>query len=406
MAVYEYQAIAKATGKTVKGIIDADTPVAARRKLRDLELFPTEVRESFTRGAKGAVDVERGAGGRIKMRDVALMTRQLSVLLHAGMPLIEALGALLDQTSNARLKKIVYDVRAKVNEGSRLADAMKAHPKAFSDLYVSMVGAGESSGALEQVLTRLADIQERQVRLKNRVTSALMYPILMALFGVGVITFLMIGIVPKIAEMFKRQGRELPGITNMLIGSVDFVTQWWWLIALGVFGVFALWRAWIARPEGRRQWDKAKLRMPLYGSLYSRMMVGRLSRTLGTMLESGLNMMNALDVVKSVLQNRILEQALDDVKTGVRRGRDLAQPLRETGQFPPMLIHMTELGERSGELEGMLIKVADWYDEEVELSVDALVSLLEPIMIVVMGVFVGFLVLAILLPIFQMSKGI
>ncbi len=407
MAVYEYQAIAKATGKTVKGIIDADSPAAARRKLREQELYPTSLAESFgVAGPSGRVEPMRGSGGRVSRRDVAVMTRQLAVLLHAGMPLVEALGALLEQTSNARLKKTIYDIRGKVNEGQRLADAMGQHKRIFTDLYVSMVGAGESSGALEQVLLRLADILERQVKLTNRVRSALAYPILMALFGVGVIAFLMLFIVPKIAAMFERQDRVLPLITRMLMASVDLVSQWWWVLALIVFAIVVLWRAWVARPEGRRVWDRIKLRVPVAGTLYNRMLCGRFSRTLGTMLQSGLTMMNALDVVKSVLQNRVMEMAMDDVKSGVRRGRDLAVPLRETGVFPPMLIHMVELGERSGELESMLLKVADWYDDEVEMSVDAVVSLLEPVMIVIMGLFVGFLVLSILLPIMQMSQGI
>lgn len=405
MPVFEYQAIAK-SGKTVRGVIDADTAAAARRKLREQELYPTQVGESFGTSAEGlSVEVGRSSG-RVKLRDVALLTRQIAVLMHAGMPLVESLGALIEQTTNARLKKTIYDVRTRVNEGWRLADAMAAHPKIFSELYVSMVGAGESSGALEQVLFRLADILERQVKLKHRVTSALAYPVLMALFGLGVITFLMLGIVPKIAAMFEQQKRELPAITEALIGTVHFLTQWWWLVLMGVVGVLVMWRAWIARPEGRRAWDRFKLRLPLLGPLYSGVMCARFARTLGTMLQSGLTMMGSLEVVKSVLRNVVLQEALDDIKTGVRRGRDLALPMRETGVFPPMVIHMTELGERSGELESMLIKVADWYDEEIETTVDAAVSLLEPIMIVVMGVFVGFLVLAILLPIFQMSQNV
>lgn len=407
MPVFEYQAIAK-SGKSVRGIIDADSPAAARRKLREQELYPTAVQESFAAaggGSKVSSEVA-GRGGRVKLRDITLMTRQLAVLMHAGMPLVEALGALLEQTANARLKKIIYDIRGKVNEGSRLADAMAAHPKVFSELYVSMVGAGESSGALEQVLFRLSDIQERQVKLHNRIVSAMAYPVLMAVFAVGVITFLMLVIVPKITAMLTQQKRELPFITKMMIGTVHFIGTWWWLVALISFLIFVTWRAWVSRPDGRRRWDRFKLHLPVIGDLYTKMQCARLSRTLGTMLQSGLTMMNALDVVKSVMQNRVLQEAMDDVKTSVRRGRDLSVPLRDTGLFPPMLVHMTELGQRSGELEDMLIKVAEWYDDEVETSVDAAVSLLEPIMIVVMGVFVGFLVVSILLPIFQMSQGV
>jgi general secretion pathway protein F len=404
MAVYEYQAIARSSGRKVKGIIDADSPAAARRKLREQELFPTTMSESF---GKGAADEEmrRGGWGRVTNRDISLMTRQLGVLIHAGMPIVEALGALLEQTSSARLRKIVYDVRGKVNEGSTLADALRSHPRIFSELYVNMVRAGEESGALEQVMIRLADLLERQVRLQQRVQKAMAYPAVMAVFGIGVISFLMTVIVPKITAMFQQQGRELPGVTKALIGISDFVGSYWWLIVLAVLGLYGIWRAWVSRPEGRLRWDTFRLRLPLFGALHVRMICGRFARTLGTMLESGLSMMVSLEVVKSVVQNRVVEEAMEDVKAGVRRGRDLATPLKDAGVFPPMLIHMVELGQRSGELEAMLLRIADTYDEDVEMTVDALVGLLEPFMIVVMGCFVGFLVIAMLLPIFQMRTG-
>lgn len=403
MAVFEYEALGQ-NGKAVKGVIDADTPAAARRKLRDQQLYPTRVQESFTKAeAEGG---DGAARGRISHRDIALMTRQMAVLLEAGMPIVEALGALLNQTPSARLTKIIYDVRSKVNEGSTLADALAEHPRVFPELYSNMVRVGEASGALEPVLVRLADIQEREVRLKKKVISTLMYPLFMALFGVAIVTFLMLVIVPRMTELFQRQGRDLPAITEALIATTDFVYGRWWVIVLAGIGLLALWRAWVARPEGRRQWDRLKLRTPLAGTLYLNMISARFARTLGTMLESGLTLMKALDVVKTVVGNRVVEDALDDVKTGVRRGRDLSLPLKETGVFPPMLIHMVELGQRSGELDAMLQKIAATYDEDVEMTVDTLVGLLEPIIIIVMGLFVGFLVLAILLPILDMSRGV
>jgi general secretion pathway protein F len=404
MAVYEYQAIATKTGKRVRGVIDADSPAAARRKLRDQSLSPTKVAESFVK-AQGQAKARKGGIGRISPNDVSVMTRQLAVLLHAGMPLVEGLGALLNQTSNPRLQKVVYDVRDRVNEGMRLADALRAHGKVFSELYVNMVGAGESSGALEQVLFRLADIMERQVRLARRVRSALAYPVLMGVVGVSVITFLMTVIVPKITDIINRQGQDLPLVTEILIWVSGFVGTWWPALIAGAVLAVVLWRVWVRRPEGRRKWDKLKLRMPLYGPLYVKLLSGRISRTMGTMLSSGLTMMTALDVVKTVVQNRVIEEAMEDVKAGVRRGRDLSVPLREMNLFPPMMISMIELGQRSGELDAMLLHVADTYDEEIQTNVDAVVSILEPLMIVIMAVFVGFIVIATLLPIFRMSSG-
>ncbi len=405
MAVYEYQAIS-ASGKNTKGVIDADTPAAARRKLREQNLFPTRIVESFSREQNAVASKSSRGRGRISSRDVALLTRQLAVLLNAGMPLTGALSALIEQTPNARLGRVLYSIRDKVNEGVRLADALAAHPRIFPELYINMVSAGESSGALEQVLFRLADILDRNVKLNRRVLNSLAYPAFMAVVGTSVITFLMLVIVPKITRMFIQQGRTLPLVTRMLIGLCSFITHYWFILIFIVVSLFGLWRFWVSRPAGRLSWDRFKLRVPLLGDLYVRIIASRFARTLGTMLSSNLTMMTSLDVVKSVVQNKLVEDGLDDVKAGVRRGRGLAAMLREQGIFPPMMISMIELGQNSGELEDMLIKVADIYDDEVESHVDTLVSLLEPVMILIMALFVGFLVVAILLPIFDMSSGI
>ncbi len=410
MAVYQYKAIIRSTGKTTKGVIDADNPSQARRKLREQELYPTEVVESVAadtrsaaRDGKRSVRTQRG---RISTRDLALMTRQLAVLLHAGMPLVEALGALIEQTARPRLRTVIYEVRDKVNAGSTLADALAEHPRVYNSLYVNMVRAGEVSGALEGVLRRLADILEHQAKLKGQIMSTMAYPAFMAVFAVAVIVFLMTVIVPRITQIFQKQGTDLPNITEWLIASSDFIATYWPVIIGIVAGVFALWRLWISRPEGRKRWDRMKLRFPVYGGLHLKLVSARFARTLGTMLQSGLTMLPALEVVNSVLENRHIQTHMDDVKAGVRRGRDLAVPLRETNLFPPMMIHMIELGQRSGEIEEMLVRVADTYDDDVRLTIDAAVGLIEPVIIIVMGIFVGFLVLAILLPILQMSSNI
>lgn len=413
MAVYEYKAIVKATGKVSRGVIDADNPVQARRKLREQDLYPTELSESAdgvmadrtTEGLRRGVRVPSGRG-RISVRDMALMTRQLAVLLRAGMPLVESLSSLTEQTTRQRLRATIFEVRDKVNAGTSLADALSDHPRVFSDLYVNMVRAGESSGTLEQVLMRLAEILERQSKLKNQMMSAIAYPAFMGVFAVAVIVFLMTVIVPRITAIFQKQESELPAITEFMIGMSKFLGRYGVFLVLGVVLALVLWRLWVSRDEGRKKWDRFKLRLPIYGNLHMKMVCARFSRTLGTMLQSGLTMLPALDVVISVLENRHIQMHMDDVKAGVRRGRDLAQPLKETGLFPPMLIHMVELGQRSGEIEDMLIQIADTYDDDVRLAVDAMVGLIEPVIIIVMGVFVGFLVLAILLPILKMSTNV
>lgn len=411
MPVYEYKAISKATGKTARGVIDAESAGQARRKLRAQELYPTEVNES--RESTGAPTApgrrpkaKRVGGGRVTTRDIALMTRQLAVLSRAGMPLVEALGALIDQTSRPRLRMALHQVKDRVNAGSSLGDALKEHPRIFSDLYINMVRAGEVSGSLEQVLERLADILEHQSKLKSQILSTMAYPAFMGVFAMLVIAFLMLVIVPRIMQLFQKQDMELPALTKTMIGMSDFIGRYWLILVLAVLGISGLWRLWISRDEGRKTWDRFKLSIPLYGGLHLKLVCARFTRTLGTMLQSGLTMLPALEVVNSVLDNRYIQMHMDDVKGGVRRGRDLAQPLKETGLFPPMMIHMVELGQRSGEIENMLMQVADTYDDDVRLAIDALVSLIEPVIIIVMGIFVGFLVLAILLPILTISTNI
>jgi len=410
MAVYQYKAIARGSGKAVKGVIDADNAVQARRKLRDQELYPTELTQSAEPGLAAVTQGGRRAGrrsrGRVSVRDLALMTRQFAVLLRAGMPLVQALNALLDQTSRPRLQATIYEVRDKVNSGSSLGDALAEHPRIFSNLYVNMVRAGEVSGTLETVLLRLADILEHQAKLRAQILASMAYPMFMSLFAMAVIVFLMTVIVPRITKIFEKQNVELPGITKAMISISYFAGHYWIFLVLGVLGGYTLWRMVVRSEEGRKRWDRVKLRFPLYGSLHLKLVCARFARTLGTMLQSGLTMLPALEVVNTVLDNRHIQLHMDDVKAGVRRGRDLAAPLKETGLFPPMMIHMVELGQSSGEIENMLIEVADTYDDDVRLTIDALVGLIEPAIIIVMGIFVGLLVLAILLPILKMSSNI
>lgn len=410
MAVYEYKAIIKSSGKTTRGVIDAESAAQARQKLREQELYPTDVREDTSSAGtltKSSLTKRIAANqGRVSLRDICLMTRQLAVLLRAGMPVLEALNALIDQTSRPKLRTTIYEVRDKVNSGKSLGDSLAEHPKIFSDLYINMVRAGEVSGTLEQVLVRLADILERQSKIRSQLLSTIAYPVFMGFFAVGIIVFLVMVIVPRITRLFERQGTELPALTQVLIGISDFMRSYWWAIMLFFGLIYFLWRLWVSREEGRKKWDRIKLSFPLYGKLHLKLVCARFSRTMGTMLQSGLMMLPALEVVNAIIGNAFIQNCMDDVKVGVRRGRDLAQPLKETGLFPPMMIHMIELGQRSGEIENMLLQIADTFDEDVRLTIDALVALIEPMIIIVMGLFVGLLVLAILLPIFQLSTNI
>jgi general secretion pathway protein F len=405
MAVFEYQAISGG-GRQTTGIIEADSPAAARRRLREQGLHPVTVGESAV-GGTGARDVWlRTLIKRKPAEEVSLLTRQLAVLLEAGMPIVDALSAVLEQVDTPRLERVIHELRDNVKQGATLGDALAAHPKEFSDLYVNMVRAGESSGALEAVLFRLADYLQNQIRLASRIKSALAYPMIMCTFGFAVIAFLMTFAIPKISQVFTDLGKNLPTITTVLINVSTAVRNYWWLGLILLIAVTLTLNQYIKTPSGRRRWDWLRLNTPVFGDLSRKLAMSRFARTLGTLVEGGLTLMPALDIVKRIVQNVILEDAVDEARKAVRRGQDLATPLRERGLFPPMLVHMVALGERSGQLEKMLLRVADAYEEEIETKVSTLMSLLEPVIILVMGVFVAFLVLAILLPIVDIGQGI
>ncbi len=325
MGVFEYEAMAK-SGKNVRGVIDADTPAAARRKLREQDLYPTKLSQSNTKAAAGAqAPEERGTlTARVSQRDLSLMTRQLAVLTQAGMPLVEALGALMDQTANPRLRKIIFDVRDKVNEGITLGDALSAHKRIFSELYINMVRAGEQSGALETVLFRIADITERGDRLKRKVTSMLAYPILMALVGLSIVTFMMTFVVPKIVKIFTTQKRELPFITTFMINTSQFIRDWWFLILAGFIAVFVLWRFWVSRPEGRMRWDKIKMRAAaVWAALRQDDQRAFCAHPGHHAAKRTHHDDRARRGENQCCRTGSSKASMDDVKSGVRRGRDL-----------------------------------------------------------------------------------
>jgi len=332
------------------------------------------------------------------------MTRQLSTLLGANIPLVDALGALQDQLENVHLKKSISQIKDKVVEGKRLSDSMRAFPKIYNNLFISMISAGESSGALEQVLSRLAEFTEYQAFLKSKIMSALMYPIIMAVMGVGLMTYLLVSVVPKIVSIFEQSDAVLPLPTRILIGVSNFAQNYWYLVLLvaAISGWFL--RRYFRTPGGRRRLDAWSLKAPVFGPLFRKIALSRFSRTLATLLQSGVQLLAALDIVKNVVNNMVLSEAIDQTKDSVREGESIAEPLRRSGQFPPMVIHMIAVGEKTGALETMLQKISESYDTEVGTTVTNLTTALEPLMIVVMGGAVTFIVLSILLPILRMSE--
>jgi general secretion pathway protein F len=412
-----------AAGKAVGGTRDADSAKGLRLVLRRDGIFVTEHREMLAGGGakggagKGAAQAGGAAvpffkreidlGGmiqRVQPQEVAVFTRQLATLLRAGIPLAEALSALSEQSDNKRFEVILTGVRQKVNEGGSLAETLAKHPKIFPELYTNMVRSGEAAGNLDAVLARLADFLDAQHALRSKVSSAMTYPIIMMVLGSGIMGLLMVVVVPKITSIFEDMGKNLPWNTNLLIFASDVISGYWWL--LFIVGGLGYWgfRLWVRRPKGRQAVDRLKLRLPLVGPLVRYVGVARFSRTLSTMLAAGVPVLTALEIVKRVLNNVVLESVVEEARDAIREGESIAAPLKRSGQFPSMMVHMIAVGERSGQLEVMLENVAVAYERDVDGKVARLTTVLSPLLIVIMAMAVGFIVLSILQPIMDMQN--
>jgi general secretion pathway protein F len=422
MAVYEFKGLS-AAGKAVTGMKEAESPKALRSILKKEGVFLTDVMgQTDGRGGtrapmKGAakeaaealkkdVNLKRFTRGGISTDDIAIMTRQLATLLGAGVTLVEALTALVDQVEKERLKIVLSDIKTRVNEGGGLADAMQVHEKIWGKLYVNMVRAGEHSGALDAVLNRLADFTEGQARLKQKVVGTMIYPMVMLVFGGGIMVLLLAVVVPKVTKIFQDMKTTLPWTTRLLIFTSDTLQDYWFIIFPTIaIAIFAFLR-WSNSEKGKPQWDRMVLKMPLVGTLVRMISVARFTRTLATLLKSGVPLLTAMDIVRNVVTNTVLAGVIDNARDAIREGESIANPLKRSGEFPPLVYHMVAIGEKSGQLEDMLVNVADSYEAQVNVRIGAMTSLLEPIMIVVMAGGVGFVAFSILMPILQMNSAI
>jgi general secretion pathway protein F len=405
MPVFEYKALT-AAGKAVQGLKEAESPKALRGALKRDGIFLTEVlgEQQQQAAQKRDVNVRRWVVARVGAEDLAVMTRQLAVLIHAGIPLVESLAALVEQVEHERLKRVVSEVRQRVNEGGSLADALAAHPRVFNGLYVNMIRAGESSGALDVVLVRLADFTETQARLRSKIVGTMIYPVAMLVIGTLVLGALFTVVIPKITKIFEDTKAVLPWTTKALIAFSTFMANWWWaVLALQGLALWGFFR-WKATTAGRARWDRFKLTVPVFGRLIRTIAIGRFSRTLATLLKSGVPLLAAMDIVKNVVGNVRLAEVIEQARASIAEGESIAAPLKRSGEFPPLVHHMVAVGEKTGALEEMLGNVADAYEDQVETTVAALTSLLEPFMIVAMGVVVAFIVFSILMPILQINS--
>ncbi len=405
MPIFSYKGI-DVGGKKVSGTIEADTVKTARAKLRKINIFPTDVLESG-KGQGGSFGKDSFFSkyfNKVKIQDLATMTRQLSTLINANIPLVDSLTALVDQVQNPILKEALSKTREKVTEGARLADSLKSYPHIFDELYISMVTAGEASGALDTVLLRLAEITESQARLRSKVKGALTYPVVMAIVGSVMMALMLIFVVPKIVKVFEDSGAELPLPTRMLIGTSDFLQSYWYLILLALPFIFYVFRRFKKTEKGRELIDRYTLKAPIFGEMFRMIAVSRFCRTMATMLGAGVQLLTAMDIVKNIVQNTILTRVIEETKLSVKEGESIAEPLRRSQQFPPMVTQMISIGEKTGELEKMLERVADNYDDQVNTKVSSLTTLMEPLMILVMGVVVGGIVLSLMLPMLNMNS--
>jgi general secretion pathway protein F len=407
MPVYRYSGVT-AAGKKTQGVVDADSPRALRDALRVKGIFVTESQEGTSKEVrkKGDLQIKLPGSKGFSLRDISVMTRQLATLVRAGIPLVESLNALVDQTEKEALKHILSNVRQRVSEGDGLAKSMAYHPQAFDDLYVNMIRAGESSGNLDVVLDRLTEFLDAQMELRAKVTGATVYPILMMVLGGFIVMFLMTFVIPKVTQIFEDQQAALPFITVLLIWMSDMVAKFWWLMGAAAAAGAVAFRNWRATEEGRETWDVFILKLPLFGPLARMIAVSRFSKTLSTLLASGVPLLTAMGIVKDILGNVALVKVVENARLNIREGESIAGPLARSGEFPPMVTHMIAVGERTGSLEPMLENISQAYDAEVSGRIQAMTTLLEPLMIVIMGGGVAFIVFAILLPILQLNQTV
>ena len=405
MPQFDYKA-KKDDGSVVSGTLQAESERSALDSLGRMGVFPIAISPQEAKDAPGPAAAPRRSGGRAKIADVSLFTRQLGDLLKAGVPLNRALVTLHEQTSNGALAEIIDAVRKDVSAGGALHEALARHPKAFSGLFTSMVRAGETGGFLEDVLHRLSIFIERDQELRSRVKSALAYPTLLIVIGSGAIGFLMVFFIPRFSEIFAKMGNNLPVPTQIVMGASSFVRHWWFLIFLGVAGGLAGLQRLSQTGGGRRILDRFRLRLPVFGDIVRKNAISRFTRTLGTLLKSGVPILGALAIAKEAIGNAVLEQDVVEASAGVKQGKSLAEILRASKAFPPMVVQMIAVGEEGGNLDEVLVNVADSYDIQVERAVRVFISLFEPALLVFMAALVGFVVIAMLLPVFSLSSMI
>lgn len=403
MPIFEYKGINKA-GRNTKGTIDADNIRNARARLKKDGIFVTDIKNKQKTGAATA-NKKKISSGKVPVSDLAMMTRQLATLLKANIPLVDTLSAVSEQVENPILKEAIADSKNMVNEGSQFYKTLEKYPKIFNKIFISMAEAGELSGTLDVILLRLAEFTEAQDQLNSKVKSALMYPIIMLVVTVVLLMGLFVFVIPQMVAVFESAPElQLPWYSQMIIDMSGFMVNYWYIIAGVLFGSYIIFRNWKNSPNGSEQWDAISLKLPVFGPIVRMVAVSRFTRTLATLLTGGVPMLQALDIVRNVVDNAVLASAVDDARNNITEGESITGPLKRSNQFPPIVIHMVNIGEKTGELENMLIQVSEAFDFQVKNKVDGLTSIMGPVVIVIMGIVIAIIVFAIMVPMFEMSN--
>jgi type IV pilus assembly protein PilC len=390
-------------GKLVEGSLEAENAQLVVSKLRSMGYVPIEIQQSGGASFQRELKIP-GFSDRVKLKDVSVFSRQFATMINSGLSLLRSLNILAEQTESKPLAVIVNQVRMDVEKGSSLSQAMAKHPKAFSRLYVSMVRAGEVGGALDSVLMRLADTIEKQVELRRKVKSAMTYPVVVAMLVLVIVTAMLLFVIPMFQNIYKDLGGTLPAPTRVLISISNFCRKLWYVVFLGEIGAAVAFRKWINSEDGRKKWDAIKLKVPVFGPLVRKTALARFSRTFSALVRSGVPILESLDIVAETAGNHVVATAVRETQGAVKRGDPVSKMLESHPVFPPMVVQMMAVGEETGALDEMLDKIADFYDQEVEATVDALTSLIEPLLIVVMGVCVGGMIISLYLPMFNVIK--
>jgi general secretion pathway protein F len=400
MPIFQYKGLDK-TGKELKQTVTAETIIQAKQKVKAAGIMLVSIKE---KKSKENSSLNITIGQKVKVEDLALMTRQLATLVKAKIQIVEALGALQDQVENDHLRIVLSEIKQDVNEGTSLAKSMGKHPKVFTNVYSNMIEAGEESGNLEVVLLRLADFTEAQMKLLTKVKGAMMYPIIMMVVGSFLISGIFIFVIPKLAKIFTSMKMDLPLPTKICIGISNFMQSYWWVVLIGIALLYWLFLKWKVSPKGERTWHKITLNMPIAGNIVKMINVSRFCSTLATLMGSGVPILTSLKIVKNLIPNVHVKDAIQSASEAVQEGISMSVPLKDSGQFPTMVTHMITLGEKSGELQEMLGIVSENYEDQVDAKINGLTSLLEPVMIVCLGLTVFFIVIAVIMPMMQLNQ--